>query len=378
MDNLRAGIGTSFPQGGPPYRRLSSAAFTPIPRSCPPFRGTCPPFRTKLSTHSGDLVHHSGPRFHRSAAHPESGQLHVGITGQLPPESLDNFDRNQWSTWPGIRTDDANYVYEAPNHCLNKEMDGTAIGECVIDNGDGAEDLVNAWSEGQRWLRAGVQAWAAFPGCSEGSGHEWSGKMRVCSVGYRGQFYSYSPHSFNTGDEVISTASCSYALATAWQGWGDGTGHLDSGIQRIVIPLATFWHNMSSWPKGWQTKVQLQNYSATTTDVWVQNPLTKGLHGHSSTCTQGHAWDWAESTPVTLAPNQSTVIDLFRDLDDTIADNKGVWHDSVGFIKLDPVVSGLGQRLRFLRTPVDHRSALQYSNVRRGGGGFKFLWPPVS
>jgi hypothetical protein len=57
-----------------------------------------------VSTVPDEVVHHSGDLVHRSAAHPESGHLHVGITGQLPPESLDNFDRNGWSTCGGKRS----------------------------------------------------------------------------------------------------------------------------------------------------------------------------------------------------------------------------------------------------------------------------------
>lgn len=264
--------------------------------------------------------------------------------------SIAYVDDTQFVIRAGLIADNSAFVYEAPNDCLNCDMDGTATGTCILDDGDGGETTVNAWSVGQRWLRAGVQAWKAFPPC--GTQHDWEGTMKVCTIGQGnpatyGEFYSFSPHSYNTGSVVKVGSTCSSTFQSAWEEWGsDVPVTWDSGIQRLVIPLATHWHNRTGFPTGWQTTALLYSNASQDIDVWVENPLTRGLHGHSpNNCIQGHAWGWAETTPVTLAPSGSTTVDLFRDLDDSFSESVGVWHDSVAFVALDPVVAGLGAQV---------------------------------
>jgi hypothetical protein len=97
MDNLLAGIGTSFPQevhltGGYPVPLDSDSAI--------------------VSTDSAERDHHSGHLDHRSdilttiPATAQKWSTSLGVTGQLPPESVVNFVRNGWSTSPGIRIQD--------------------------------------------------------------------------------------------------------------------------------------------------------------------------------------------------------------------------------------------------------------------------------
>ncbi len=244
----------------------------------------------------------------------------------------------------GLIADDPDFVYEAPNSCLNKEADGTAIGECVLGVAGGQEQTVRPWSESEQKLRAGVQAWAAFPGCDGVNGvHLWTGTMKVCSLTSGKQFYSYSPSLFNTGVVSNYFSTCNATLYDAWSTWGNYVpASWDNTIDRIVLPLATFWHNFENWSVGWQTTVELTNYSQTTMAMTVFNPLTDGLHGHQSTCVQGHAKAVSFTDPVSVPPGQTRVIDLFRDLNDEIRNNVGVNHDSVAFISSDPLVAGMG------------------------------------
>ncbi len=297
--------------------------------------------------------------FHNLSAHHEifprrrgSPEIHLfrdNAASLLNPNKV-NSTHTLGHIWIDRRlvADDPNYIFAVhqPVGCTEElNMIGQAKGKCVFPNA-----WMQDYKAGVRWLRQGVQTLDAFPNCSEpnATNYRWTGKMKVESIAHahrhlpgvttRAQpFYIFGPDLFDTGAGGGQADSCIEGIQRVWQAWDfdDVPVFWDTDIERIVVPLATNWHNHPVWSRGWFTEVTLTNHASGSMTATVENPFTHADIWHSCGAPQNPG---PKQDAFTVNPGQSITI---NPISLHVPSNKRVDVDTVFFIRMNPLLPGM-------------------------------------
>jgi len=242
--------------------------------------------------------------------------------------------------------DDPDFVYT--NGCVNK-INNQCIGTYQFP-----DVYLNAYSSSEANVTFGVQARDAFPPCNVG--HLWTGTLRVESVAKNGvsarPFYSFSPYTFNTG-RYMALGDCFSVFDASWQAFSATIPIVwDSGISRLVGFYANGWHNTNSFPKGWQTVLSIYHSGNQSTQFTMENHTPNGFHGITSQpCFKQNNGVMEYSD--TISPGQTKSVNVY---DFQVPLTARMAHDSVIFVRLNPVTAGLQPGLHL--TPRTSGSAL--------------------
>lgn len=108
-----------------------------------------------------------------------------------------------------------------------------------------------------------VKAGTNFTGATE-----FTGCIRGTSPCSPGEFYAYLLPS----TPVKVGADPDLTWFQSWDEWSDRVvSFWDINLKAFVIPYTNYWHNTSSWPKGWQSNVVIKNNSIASAEYTVKH-----------------------------------------------------------------------------------------------------------